>query len=159
MTAMSAEQRLIETLAYNLYGATLVGNPAPFVEELGGRIRHFVPGDLVLECSTIHMRERDGTRLGRLIRTAFEPLWTPEEWAAKGEDDPDEIPVVQMWYLQLADGREYRWHNARFIAVPTDIIAYRMPFVSNPDEILPAHTPKSAVENLAAPADSGAPNG
>jgi hypothetical protein len=56
-----SDQRLIETLAYNLYGATLVGDPAPFVEELGKRIREYVPGDLVLECSTIYNRERDGT--------------------------------------------------------------------------------------------------
>lgn len=115
-------ERLVETLAYNLYLSTLVGDPAPRIKQLGDRISRPVVGDMVLEVSTIHDETRVGTRLGRLVREALEPMYTPEGWYAEGNAGPDEpIPRERVQYIELSDGREYRWHNARFITVPTEI--------------------------------------
>lgn len=117
-------ERLIETLAYSLYLATLVGDPAPRIKELHQTLTHPQPGDLVLEISSIYdaRPERAGTRLGRLESFGYEPMWTPEEWAEMGEESSAAIPREKVYYITLADGREYRWHNAAFIVVPQGII-------------------------------------
>jgi hypothetical protein len=110
--------RLLEVSAYNLYLATLVGHPAPSVEQTGRRMRTPQIGDVVLETSTIWRDDRLGARLGKLVRTAMEPVWTADEWREAGEDENTPIPTQRVWYLELPDGREYRWHNASFIAIP-----------------------------------------
>jgi hypothetical protein len=135
VTSPPFETKLIETLAYNLYGATLVGNPAPIVKELGDRMIAYQVGDLVLECSTIYMDDRYGARLGKLARVAIEPMFTPERWYQEMEAGPEEkIPEEKVWYLALPDGREFRWTNARFIAVPTSLIGYPFQFTSDPSK-------------------------
>lgn len=130
-------ERLIETLAYNLYLATLVGDPAPRVKRLYDRVRAPIVGDLVLEVSTIHDEARVGTRLGRLVRIAQEPVGTAEEWG----DEP--IPNEPVWYLELTDGRGYGWKNASFIAVPTTIDRHDGPFVSDPRAVRPSSSGES----------------
>ena len=40
---------LLAAVGRELWLATAVGSPAPFVKELGDRMRHPRPGDLVLE--------------------------------------------------------------------------------------------------------------
>lgn len=116
--------RLFFVTAYNLYLMTLVGNPAPVVEATGKWMRDPRLGDLVMETSTIWNAERDAERFGRLVRVSLDPVWTPEEWAASGEDASTPIPTHRVWYVALPDGREYRWHNASFIAIPPDIHAF-----------------------------------
>ena len=127
--------RLIEVLAYQNYRSTLVGNPAPVVKQLGDRMRDVRVGDLALEVTTIYHPDRLGERLGRLVRIAEEPVFTPEQWAdGGGENEP--IPTHTVWYLRLPDGREYGWYNASFIAVPTDITnGFERPFMSDPNVI------------------------
>lgn len=127
-------ERLVEITAYNLHGACLVGNPAPKVAAMYERMKSPQVGDLVLEISTIWDPERVGTRLGRLLRHVREPVYTPEEWGANGGGD-DPIPTESIWYIELADGREYRWHNASFIAVFTEIEAYGRPLVCDTDAV------------------------
>jgi hypothetical protein len=130
--------RLVAVLGYNLYSATLVGNPAPFVERLSRRIRDPQPGDLVLEVSTITRQLRadpfDACGLGILRRVADEPAFTKEEHdeeqaalAAAIPDEPYEPepydpPLERVQYIDRLDGSgEFRWHNAEFIAIPTDL--------------------------------------
>lgn len=123
--------RLMEISAYNLYLATLVGDPAPRVKKIGDRMCAPVPGDLVLETSTIY-REGEryesliGCRLGRLVRTAREDVCTAEQWYDHegGEASGEPIPTERVWYIEIADGREYRWRNASFIAVPDGIDSF-----------------------------------
>jgi hypothetical protein len=143
--AETRNERLLEITIYNLHLMCLVGYPAPKVKQLDDRMRAPRVGDLVLEVSTIYWEERVGTRLGRLERTVREPVFTPEEWA-EGGGGTDPIPTEDIWYLTLADGREYRWHNATFIAVPTAIDRHDVEFVSDPAAfgIPPATTPTAA---------------
>jgi hypothetical protein len=123
------DERLIEALAYNLYRATIVGDPAPFVRELGTRMANPQPGDLVLETTTLRRPNSYGARLGRLLRIVDEPF---PDWP----DDEGDAPLERVWYITLPDGREYRWTNASFIAVPTEIIeTLPFTFVSKPAEV------------------------
>lgn len=131
-------ERLIESLIYNLYGATLVGNPAPSVKALHDRMVNPKVGDLVLEVSSIWQEGRTGTRLGRLVKIALEPMYTAEQWYGDMEAEPEEkIPNEHVWYLTLADGREYHWTNAQFVAVPTNLLSHAYPFQSDPSAFLP----------------------
>ena len=125
--------RLAEVTAYNHYLACLVGNPAPRVEAALKRMTAPHVGDLVLEISTIYLPGRTGTRMGRLARIAEEPMYAPEEW----DEGDGPIPTERVWYVELPDGREFRWVNANFIAVLTDITGMGQPFVSDPAAILP----------------------
>jgi len=109
--------------AYNHYLSTLVGNPAPTVRAALDKMSHPQPGDWVIETSTIWDRARDRDRFGRLLRTAAEPMWTPEQWA-EGGGGADPIPLERIFYIRTADGREYRWRNASFIAIPDGIRAW-----------------------------------
>lgn len=113
--------RLLEVTAYNHYLACLVGNPAPRVAAMYQHLTSPQVGDMVLETSTIYDESRVGMRFGRLVRVASEPMYTPEEWADGGSGPDEPIPHERVWYIELADGREFRWVNASFIAVPTEI--------------------------------------
>lgn len=131
MLSGSGLMRLAEISAYNLYLATLVGDPAPRVKKIGDRMRAPVPGDLVLEISTIYREggryeSRVGERLGRLLRVVREDVYTAEVWYGRecGAQPGEPIPTERVWYIELADGREYRWHNASFIAVPEGIDSF-----------------------------------
>lgn len=127
-------ERLIEVLAYSSWLNTLTGNPAPRIKELHDRMSSPQVGDLVLETSTIYFEDRVGTRLGKLTRIALEPMYAPEDWNEQEEGRP--IPTEKIWYIELPDGREYRWNNASFIAVPTDLPHMDEGFVSNPSVFL-----------------------
>jgi hypothetical protein len=113
--------RLMEVTAYNLYSACLVGNPAPFVARLYEQMKSPQSGDVVLEVSTIYDESRTGTRLGRLVRVAAEPVFTATEWAEGGGRPDEPIPTERVWYIALDGGREFRWTNATFIRVPETI--------------------------------------
>jgi hypothetical protein len=106
--------------AYNHYLATLVGNPTPSVKRAGDRMTSPRVRDWVIETSTIYDRARDKNRIGRLLRVENEPICTAEQWAERG-GGIEPVPRERVTYLRTVDGREYRWTNASFIAVPADI--------------------------------------
>jgi hypothetical protein len=126
-------RRLVACNGYAAYQLTLVGNPAPFVQEVGDRIRHPQPGDVVLETSTFYhwARKPDGEpgpALGVLLRKVQEPIMSREQFDklhADGDyyNEPDEtyesLPTELIWYIEPLDGAvpEYRWHNADFIGL------------------------------------------
>lgn len=72
---------------------------------------------MVMETSTIYMRERDECRFGRLLRKEREPICTRAKWIEGGGSDDESIPTELVWYIELPDGTEYRWVNASFIRV------------------------------------------
>lgn len=75
------------------------------------------PGTLVMEVSTIYVREYDTIRIGHLERVTEEPFYTPEQWAELGEKD-EPIPLERVWYIKsLAASETKRWTNADFIRV------------------------------------------
>lgn len=138
---MSDNARLLHVLAYRLYLSTLVGSPAPNVRQLGDRMTQPVPGDLVMEISTIYhdgsnpkFPDRTAERMGILLRDARELVCTPEEWTEQGGEQGEPIPNQRVFYLALPDGREYRWHNANFIAIPQRIEAFAAARQSPPSE-------------------------
>jgi hypothetical protein len=123
-------ERLLEVSAYRLYLSCL-GNTAPDARVLYGRMINPQVGDVVMEISTIHhdgqrprYESRTGDRIGTLMRIESEPMHTPEQWAEGGYGD-EPIPTERAWYLRLLDGREYRWVNASFIALPSDLDCWR----------------------------------
>lgn len=109
--------RLLCVNAYEVYCSTLHSCDAPCTRDLGAFCKNVQPGNLVMECSTIWMPERDEHRLGRLLRTERRPMHTPEEWAAMGAESDEPIPTDLYWVIQRLDGSEYHWHNATFIRV------------------------------------------
>jgi hypothetical protein len=111
--------RLVEVSAYNLYLATLVGNPAPITRQVHDRIRNPRVGDLVTETSTIYDPARTAERLGRLDRIAREPEFGADEWDEATEGRP--APLETVYYITTLNGESRRWNDCEFIAVLTDI--------------------------------------
>lgn len=116
--------RLVELLkisAHELYRSTLVGSPAPRVEELGRELSEPKPGDLVMEITTHRMKERDPLEgIGRLVARGLAPYYaTREDARAAGWEDDEPIPDREVWdiTLEFDDGRAFRWENASFIKV------------------------------------------
>lgn len=83
-------RNLIRILACHLQRAVGVAQPAPVVERMNDRLRHPVPGDLVVEQSTIYMAMRESAKdpPGDLAYRGFgyfllerQEWWeTDEEW-------------------------------------------------------------------------------
>jgi hypothetical protein len=115
--------RLLETTAYNLYLAALLNPRDDAHISLNRRMRDPQPGDVVVERSTLGFKRGDGTRCGVLLRKTSEPIYTPEQWKEMGGADGEKIPEQVVWYIRLDfdDGREFRWSNADFIAIPRDV--------------------------------------
>lgn len=113
---MSTKQELIRLLyvmGYGMYTANLNGTPH------GIRMHqwHSSPsiGDLVIEVSSL-LREDERKSIGTLVRVAWEPIRTDEEW------DKDEHPTEKVHYIKkLWDGEECRWVNASFVRLPQSL--------------------------------------
>lgn len=106
--------RLVCCSAYAAYMATLRGDvPA-------GSHKNFdaVVGRTVFEWAMFRMGGRILDCIGVLERMEREPICTPEQWAADGEDQNEPIPTEMAWHIRTLDGREVRWTNALFILVP-----------------------------------------
>jgi hypothetical protein len=139
-------------MASALHKALLVGNRAPVVERMANRFRYFysdrhkyVPGDLLIEVTTLHggdhYKDSWDRGFGTYITDRWEWASTKEEWEtmiAEGikeerefYNDPDlEIDVDERfgprgvdhaWYVQYDSNPEAvcRWTNCSFVAVPT----------------------------------------
>lgn len=121
--------RMLIFSAYNLYSLTICGNPSPQNQAVGRYMRREpMMGQLVMEISTIGMRDRDVNRLGRLLST------TREEVVHRGDDPAQQaawrdeflqggepVPTEKVWYIVTPDGRLFRWWNADFICVPEEL--------------------------------------
>lgn len=148
-----AWRRLLCEMASQLAHATLVGNPAPFVERVSKRLRDPQVGDYVYERSTFHRhRFEDGTPIqaegsGFLRKVADEYAWTDDVWADEltawlADDSHDPAlaltrPTERVYYVQYGPKPEdeCRWHNCEFQVVPLDpsIFERKEAFVLNPD--------------------------
>ena len=125
-SALAHRDALI-AMAKHLKSTTLVGNPAPIVEEVHHRITHPRIGDLVMEVSAPYRKEVD-TRvksLGILVERRYEWWETDEEFERlKAEDPPSYTEADRMtdeaWYVQYGpDPKDIcRWTNCEFVALP-----------------------------------------
>lgn len=103
--------RQMREAIYSAYRATLIGNPCQVTLKYYERTSAPVPGDLVIETSTI-WRSRGTTDLdaiGILDRVVREPI---PDW---GEENGP-APTEKVWHIKTLDGRDFRWTNANFIA-------------------------------------------
>lgn len=117
-------------LAYCLWSATLVGNPAPVVAKMGARLRDPQPGDLILETtSSLHRSdvERRAMGFGILLDHRDEWAQTDEEYNQQLADDGGDLHdgwrgKDHAWYVQYGPQPDdiCRWVNCSFITVPTD---------------------------------------
>ncbi len=113
---------LIRRGAYNLYLSSLGGseNQRKLFEELN-EPKQF---DLVVERSTIWSNMHQEQSVGNLMRTEREPICSKEEWIKAGAEEDEPVPTQLVHVIRLCfdDNREFRWTNASFIKVKTDII-------------------------------------
>lgn len=122
MFSTNNPKQLAIVSAYNLWLSSL--NVTPYLHRVFQFMSNPKPGQLVMEISTIYCRDRDDTRLGRLLKTSMEPMYTREEARNHGYDDDEPIPEKNYWYIDLIfdKHRTFKWSNARFIAVPEDFL-------------------------------------
>lgn len=95
------------------------------LRDLFEELRHPKPGDLVMEVTTHMMKSRDPKEgIGTLVRVTREPMFTREKATEAGYGEDEEIPTEEIVTITLDfdDGREFRWRNASFIKVKTDLI-------------------------------------
>lgn len=132
-------ERLLYLIALNGYLAyrhTCVGQPAPVVAKAFERLTHPVPGDLVLETSTVHRWLHSdlspGHALGWLLRDVREPCVTQDaldEMHKEGDyytsliETLADVPTERVIYIKPLDGsiEECRWTNADFIVVQSHL--------------------------------------
>lgn len=110
--------RIICRVTDNAYGASLVGNAAAATRALYDDLNDIRPGRMVVEITSLGMRSYLDN-LGTLLRVTDEPVVFSDPnfiWDEKEEGRPH--PTEKCTYIKTLDGREFRWTNARFIAVP-----------------------------------------
>ncbi len=90
----TARRMLMIGMAECLHQAALVGNPAPVVKRMYGRMKDPQPGDLVLELSSLGVSRRRPDGLDQQVKAfgillAHRREWwqTDEEWAARVEEE------------------------------------------------------------------------
>lgn len=129
--AMVPLRTVLAATAGHLYGACLVGNPAPRVAEMWQRISNPREGDLVIEDTARHGWRRWPDRLTRglgvLLLVREEWASTDEEWAKIVADEApyggisdDERGTDTAWYVQYGPSAAdvCRWTNCGFMAIP-----------------------------------------
>jgi hypothetical protein len=112
----------IRVSAHALWCSTLRGGALSMDEFWSGELRVLEPGRLVYEASTVHYPARSIDAVGLFLRSAREPVFTLEQWEEGGGGE-DPIPLETVYYIQTLDGREFRWTNATFYAVPENSLA------------------------------------
>lgn len=104
-----------------LWDSQLIGNQPPATRERYQKMRNPRPGDWVFEWTAYDADVV--TRVGRLVLDRQEPVWTKEAWAeAGGGDEP--IATERAFYVELVDGRLFRWTNAGILRLFT-LSSYR----------------------------------
>jgi hypothetical protein len=118
------KEQLLESLiasAYAAYCSSLIGGP-PIAHQRFRFFNEFKPGDLVMEVSSMFMRDYDQIRIGYLVRDAMEPYGTTEWWEENKDDYEGTRPQERVFTIKsLLDGEEKRWTNAAMIRVVTKI--------------------------------------
>lgn len=135
---MTEAQRLIAA-GLLLQRTTLVGNPAPVVDQISERMRNPQPGDLVWETSTSLRSLRDPAwaekALGWFVERGQSPWASREEWARDecewreyAGQPYEECPTRLVWIIRPwgdPDGR-FVWENAKLLGLPLDWSAEEM---------------------------------
>jgi hypothetical protein len=113
-----ARRRVMVRLCDALNTATLVGHPAPVVEQMRQRIETPQPGDLVMERSCLRGGDRVVYGFGILLCRRQEPL--PIEPARDGPVELSAPQTEDVWYVQYgaSAGDVCRWTNCSFTAIP-----------------------------------------
>lgn len=104
-TRVACSPEMVVHLARELWRATLMGNPAPYVRALGERMMRPRTGDLVV--SKTGFTTPAVRRMGVLEKKVREPVagWT------------EPAPLEDVWYIRT-DAGPTRWTNEEFYAIP-----------------------------------------
>jgi len=136
-------------MAGHLRSATLVGHPAPLVEDMGRRIEHPQPGDLVAEATSAMYKRRRGPEglddrikgLGILLARRHEWSVTDQEWERFCDEeravstDPGVLELItsldnrtheDVIYIQYGPAAVdiARWANAEVICLPVQVASF-----------------------------------
>lgn len=100
---------------HDLWGACLVGNPAPSVKELRHWLENPRVGDLVIEITSYARQDTDRRRFGRLLKIVQDPIWDADD----EEIDPaDRAMTEDVWHIETHVGEIVIWRNCKFLRVP-----------------------------------------
>lgn len=109
-----------------LWRSVLVGDPCPNVKAVYEWMSTPRPGDLVFEQSTCGGRHKDWgsgpiDAVGFLVRVQDE--FVPFEYEeGEGPVEGDKAGYTETFtYIRTFDGREVRWHNCSFVALPSQM--------------------------------------
>lgn len=101
-----AYDAMTEMLAQALYSANLGGSPRQI--EATKWMHDVRIGDLVIEVTTRGRRDKDGIRMGVLVREFDLPIL---------DENGEEYANEHYWQIDVG-GRFIDWHNARFVRIP-----------------------------------------
>lgn len=93
------ELKLLERTVYNLWMAVL-GNHSERGKSMFERMRNPVVGDMVMELTTLNREKSGRDGIGKLLEVKAGGLITKE------------------WLIETPSGKQVRWTNADFIAIP-----------------------------------------
>lgn len=138
MTEKPSIYRLLAVAGFEAYGNSLAGPVKSDAADYFHRARQPKVGDLVVEHTTLWMPNWNSAALGWLLEIVDEPVVTKEEhdamlaqgdyWQESGEDY-DSVPTGRVYYIDPLDPditpRPYRWYNAGFVAIPTEIAGFK----------------------------------
>lgn len=81
-------------------------------------LSEIMPGDVVIEITSRHFRPWED-RIGTLLREEDEPLFEEDELTPLWRDEAHTVQAKEHHWVIQTNTREMRWHDARFIRIPT----------------------------------------
>lgn len=122
ITELSAiENRLLQLLvanAYANYAQSLHGCSAPIGKDRFDFFKKVQVGHLVMETTTLHMKNYHRYRIGTLLTDQLEPYGTDEWWEANKAEYDGKRPMERVYTIKpLLSNKPFRWMNANLIRV------------------------------------------
>lgn len=115
-----------EMLAQALYSANIGGTPRQ--QEATKWMHDVRAGDLVVEVSTRARSDKDGLRMGILVREFDEPIF---------DENGEQHATGRRWEIDVGE-RLVTWHDAQFVRVPqSNHQRELMEGLGEPCEVLP----------------------
>lgn len=115
------ENRLLQLLIVNAYAnwcSCLHGCGSQITKERHDFFKKIQPGHLVMEHTSLHLKEYHRYRLGILLTDQQEPYGTDEWWEKNKEDYKGIRPTERVYTIKpLLSDNPFRWVNASMIRV------------------------------------------
>lgn len=119
------ENRLLQLLIVSAYAnwcSCLHGCGRPITKERHDFFKKIQPGHLVMEHTSLHLKEYHRYRLGILLTDQQEPYGTDEWWENNKEDYEGIRPTERVYTIKpLLSDKPFRWTNASMIRVASEL--------------------------------------